>query len=127
MGRIINYFTEALTKRYADFKGRARRYEFWSYYLGVVVISLVMSIFVPLISNPKGFMIFYVVFVVIWLFLLVPTLAIAVRRMHDLGKGGGWIFINLVPLIGSIWFLILTLKPGETGANRFGEDPKAGE
>lgn len=52
--------------------------------------------------------------------LLVPTLAVSVRRLHDIGKGGGWIFINLIPVIGSIWFLILMIKKGESITNRFG-------
>lgn len=58
--------------------------------------------------------------VIIILGLLVPTLAVSVRRLHDIGKGGEWIFINLIPLIGSIWFLILLIKEGEKVANRFG-------
>ena len=58
--------------------------------------------------------------IIVILGLLVPTLAVSVRRLHDIGKGGGWIFINLIPLIGSIWFLVLLIKEGEKVANRFG-------
>ncbi|MDE5843283.1 MAG: DUF805 domain-containing protein, partial [Muribaculaceae bacterium] len=49
------------------------------------------------------------------------SLALAWRRMHDIGKGGGWYFITLIPLIGTIWYLVLTLTPGEPYPNRFGE------
>lgn len=50
-------------------------------------------------------------------------LAVSVRRLHDIGKGGGWIFISLVPLIGGIWYLVLMLLPSQPGGNRFGSQP----
>lgn len=56
--------------------------------------------------------------------MLVPSLAVAVRRLHDVGKSGWWIFINLVPLIGSIWFLILMLQDSQPGENQYGPNPK---
>ncbi len=55
---------------------------------------------------------------------LLPSLAVSVRRLHDIGKGGGWIFINLVPVIGSIWYIILTVLPSQRGYNRFGAQPE---
>lgn len=58
------------------------------------------------------------------LFIILPSLAVSVRRMHDIGKGGGWILINLVPAIGSIWFFVLTLIGGQYGPNRFGPQPE---
>jgi uncharacterized membrane protein YhaH (DUF805 family) len=64
-------------------------------------------------------MIFMILNVIVMLVLLIPSLAVSVRRMHDIGKAGGWIFINLIPLIGAIWFIILAIKDSEPGANRF--------
>ena len=51
--------------------------------------------------------------------LLIPSIAVGVRRMHDIGKGGGWILVNMIPLIGSIWFILLAIKDSEQGPNRF--------
>ncbi|MDE6438618.1 MAG: DUF805 domain-containing protein, partial [Muribaculaceae bacterium] len=55
--------------------------------------------------------------------LLLPSLAVCVRRMHDIGKGGGWIFINLIPLVGWIIFIVWCCKPSEPMPNRFGDVP----
>lgn len=51
--------------------------------------------------------------------LLIPSIAVGVRRMHDIGKGGGWILVNMIPLIGSIWFILLAIKDSEPDPNRF--------
>lgn len=60
-----------------------------------------------------------------WLSLLgLPGLAVAVRRLHDLGKSGWMVFVALIPIVGGIWLLILMCTDGQTGANRFGPDPK---
>ncbi len=69
-------------------------------------------------------MLFMILAGIVSLALLLPSLAVAVRRLHDVGKGGGWIFINPVPIIGSLWFLILLIKEDEPQANRFGEPVK---
>ncbi|GAB1855865.1 hypothetical protein MHTCC0001_07000 [Flavobacteriaceae bacterium MHTCC 0001] len=55
---------------------------------------------------------------------LIPWLAVNVRRLHDSGKSGGYLFINLIPLIGRIWYLVLMCSEGDNGFNRYGPDPK---
>ena len=57
--------------------------------------------------------------VIVMLALIIPSLAVSVRRMHDIGKAGGWILVNLIPLIGLIWFILLAIKYSEPCANRF--------
>lgn len=112
---------EIILGKYAQFKGRAGRSEFWMFYLVYFIIGAVFSILMNLVASISFlYYIILVLQVIIILGLLVPTLAVSVRRLHDIGKGGGWIFINLIPLIGSIWFLILLIKEGEKVANRFG-------
>lgn len=108
-------FQEAIKvclNKYADFTGRASRAEFWWFMLLCFVVGLFGYVpyikYLAMLAN---------------LALFVPTLAVSWRRMHDIGKGGGWWFINLVPIIGFIWFIILAVKPGEPGANRFGDAP----
>lgn len=110
MGTILSNFREVVSGKYAQFTGRASRGEFWKYVLVVFIINLIFT----LLQNLLGALsiAYYIVMglnAIIMLGLLLPSLAVSVRRMHDIGKGGGWIFINLVPLIGSIWFLILTI------------------
>lgn len=56
---------------------------------------------------------------------LIPGLAVAVRRLHDTGNSGWMIFVGLIPIVGAIWLLILFVKEGEKGSNRFGLDPKS--
>ena len=56
--------------------------------------------------------------------MLIPTLAVIVRRLHDIDRTGWWIFINLIPLIGTIVLLVFALTPGTPGSNRYGPDPK---
>ena len=121
MGAIISNFMEIILGKYAQFKGRAGRSEFWMFYLVYFIIGAVFSILMNLVASIS--FLYYIILVlqiIVILGLLVPTLAVSVRRLHDIGKGGGWIFINLIPLIGSIWFLVLLIKEGEKVANRFG-------
>ena len=120
MNTIIENFKDIITNKYAQFKGRANRAEFWQYVLVYFVISVAFSLLMSLFSGVNALrMIFMILYVIAMLALLVPSLAVSVRRMHDIGKGGGWIFINLIPFIGSIWFLILAIKESEPGTNRF--------
>ena len=120
MNTIIENFKDIITNKYAQFKGRANRAEFWQYILVYFVISVAFSLLMSLFSGVNALrMIFMILYVIAMLALLVPSLAVSVRRMHDIGKGGGWIFINLIPFIGSIWFLILAIKESEPGANQF--------
>lgn len=121
MGAIISNFMEIILGKYAQFTGRADRSEFWKYYLVYFIIGFVFSILMQIVGSIT--FLYYIIVglnILVVLGLLMPTLAVCVRRLHDIGKGGGWIFINLIPVIGSIWFLILMIKKGESITNRFG-------
>ena len=98
--------------RYTDFKGRSRRSEYWWASLGIGVLGSVISAVIPDL-------------VWIWsLLTLVPSLAICVRRLHDIGKSGWWYLINFIPLAGQIIFLIWACKDS-TEDNIWGPNPKA--
>ncbi|MDE6135963.1 MAG: DUF805 domain-containing protein [Muribaculaceae bacterium] len=96
---------KACLGKYVDFNGRASRAEFWWFFLFTFIIGLI-----PVVNFLS-------------ILLIVPYLAVSWRRMHDIGKGGGWWFINFIPLVGFIWFIVLAAKQGEAGANRFGDAP----
>lgn len=123
-GVIMSWFLLCLNK-YADFSGRARRKEYWFFilflWLTIFGLSIIGGILgaVAEIAGP----IFSGLAVLAMLGAFIPTLAVAVRRLHDTGKSGGWIFINLVPLVGGLWFLFLMVSQGTSGSNDYGDDP----
>jgi uncharacterized membrane protein YhaH (DUF805 family) len=109
-------------KKYAVFSGRARRKEFWPYMLVFYIIFL--ALYIPVRNDPASPMIF--AFGLFSLALLLPTIAVFVRRLHDLDKSGWWYLINFVPLVGGIILLVMCIPEGTQGPNQHGPDPKAG-
>jgi uncharacterized membrane protein YhaH (DUF805 family) len=108
----------AVLRNYVGFSGRARRTEFWMFVLFnaivVTVINLVgRHVFDTLIP---GLIYTYAV--------LIPTLAVCVRRLHDTGNPGAWLLIVLIPVIGAIAFVVFAAWPGTVGANEYGPDTK---
>lgn len=120
MNAIIENFKNIITNKYAQFTGRANKAEFWQYVLVFIVISASFSVLMSLFGGVKILrMIVMLLNVIVSLALLVPSIAVSVRRMHDIGKSGKWVLINLIPIIGSIWFLVLAIKESESGTNQF--------
>lgn len=120
-------------KKYADFSGRARRKEFWTFALINVLIVLILFTIAMLLQQAggsngnasPGFTFMMIVVMVFDLAILLPSLAVEVRRLHDIGKSGWWWFIQLVPIIGGIWLLVLFLLDSQPGSNQWGPNPKA--
>lgn len=113
-------------RKYADFNGRASRAEYWWFFLLNLIFGWLCNIPYGQILNGTATTASYFLLCVgglISLAMIVPFLAVSWRRMHDIGKGGGWWFINFVPIIGWIWFFILAATKGEPAANRFGDAP----
>lgn len=109
----MDYFIGAL-KKYADFTGRARRKEYWMFMLIYLIIQVVLSV----LGLDLALM-------VLGLGLLVPSLSIGARRLHDTGRSGWWQLIYLVPLIGLI-VMIVFLAQDSHDENDYGVSPKAG-
>ena len=112
-------FVEAIKmgfNKYCCFQGRASRSEFWFWALFTFVVQAVLAAF----GNSTAIQVIYGLFS---LAVLLPNLGLLVRRLHDIGRAGGWIFINLIPLVGAIIFIIWMCKPSEVGDNRFGQMP----
>lgn len=111
-------------KKYAVFSGRARRTEYWMF----VLFNLLFSIIAAVIDNVAGTTkkddvtgLFYSLF---GLVTLMPSLAVTVRRLHDVGKSGWWMLIGLIPIVGSIWLIVLTATDSNPGDNEYGPNPK---
>ena len=119
--KTMNYYIEVL-KKYAVFTGRARRAEYWYFVLFNLIISLILAIIDNIIwGSQNGMMVLSGLY---GLAVLIPSLAVAVRRLHDTGKSGWWILIALIPVIGASWLIILFIYDSNYGDNRFGPNPK---
>ena len=111
-------------KKYADFRGRARRTEYWMF----VLFSAIFWVATMILDNLLGTKakddtvgVFYYLFT--WATVL-PRLAVLVRRLHDVGKSGWWVFISLIPIVGGIWLFVLTVTDSDPGDNEYGPNPK---
>lgn len=117
---IMHYYLDVL-KKYCIFTGRACRSEFWFFCLINLLILLILEGTVLLSRGSIGLLILTsIVYYIYALIVLIPGIGVSIRRLHDIGKGGGWIFISLVPIIGWIWAIILYATPSDPGENRFG-------
>ena len=115
----MNWYLMVMRDNYANFTGRARRSEYWYFTLFNVIISIVLFalIFVlPIIG--------FVLYCLYSLMIIIPSLAVTVRRLHDVNKSGWFYFIVFIPLIGVFWLLVLLATEGDAGPNQYGEDPK---
>jgi uncharacterized membrane protein YhaH (DUF805 family) len=126
----MQYFIKCI-KQYADFKGRARRKEYWMFALfNIILLILAMGLDNLLGSTfkvealPGGQLPYGWLYLIVALATFLPGLAAGVRRLHDVNKSGWFYFIALIPLIGAIWLLVLFCTEGTRGPNQYGEDPK---
>ena len=111
----MEYFIGAL-KKYADFSGRATRKEFWMFILFYIIFAVVVSILEGILGTVFLSLIFS-------LALLIPSISIAARRLHDTSRTGWWQLIGLVPLIGFIVMLVFLVQDSHDG-NEYGPNPK---
>ena len=119
----MNWYLTVL-KKYAEFSGRARRKEYWMFVLFNIIFFIVAIILDNILGTAienVGYGLFYFLY---GLAVIIPSLAVTVRRLHDTGKSGWWIFISLIPLIGGIWLLILLVTDSQPGENPYGPSPK---
>ena len=120
---LFTYFIEAFTKNYVNFKGRARRKEYWGFTLFYALIFAILGAFA---FTGIGVILFLVVFVVT----LPPSIALTVRRLHDINLSGWftlYMLIMLIPVIGEAIAIIISIVigvvQGSAGSNKFGENP----
>ncbi|WP_136468606.1 DUF805 domain-containing protein [Flagellimonas onchidii] len=111
-------------KQYADFKGRARRTEFWMFVLFNTIFAVALSYLDYLFDMEIGHTQLGILYVTYVLVTFIPGLAVSVRRLHDIGKSGWMLFIALIPIVGPIWLIVLYVTEGNSGNNPYGSDPK---
>ena len=107
-------------KKYADFSGRSRRKEYWMFYLFNIIIFFVLYLMIVL-DKAKEFDIS--LFYVYGILIIIPFIAVTVRRLHDVGKSGWFALICLIPL-GGIWIFILLCTDSNPDENEYGPNPK---
>jgi uncharacterized membrane protein YhaH (DUF805 family) len=114
---MLEWYLKVVKENYANFEGRARRSEYWYFALVNIIISVILGV----IDSVIGISVLGGIYS---LAVLVPSIAVGVRRMHDIGKSGWYLLVALIPIAGIIWLLVLLCKEGDTGPNEYGADPK---
>lgn len=127
----MNYYLNAL-KNYVTFSGRARRSEYWYFVLFNLIFSwaaiildhfLGTSFIINTMNGPIDFYYGYI-YLIYALVVFLPSFAVFVRRLHDVGKSGWFLLIGLIPLVGAIWLLVLLFTDSDEGPNKYGLNPK---
>ncbi|UCF97417.1 MAG: DUF805 domain-containing protein [Spirochaetaceae bacterium] len=113
----MKWYLEVLRK-YVKFSGRARRTEYWMFFLFNTLISIVLALFERRVQMVPWFTVLY------GLAVFLPGCAVAVRRLHDVGKSWTWLLIGLVPIAGGIILIIKLAQSSQPGENRYGLSPE---
>lgn len=121
----MNWYLKAI-RQYADFSGRARRKEYWMFALFnfiflLIAVMLDMALGLGYGDGPGVLYLLYL------LFMIIPSLSVGVRRLHDTGKSGWFMLIGFIPAVGGIILFIFYVMEGNSGPNEYGDDPKEGE
>ena len=118
------YWYLKVIKEYANFKGRARRKEYWMF----LVFNMLFAIVALIIDNVAGIAQRELgvgpIYLLYAIFSFIPSLAVVSRRLHDTGKSGWMVLVSLIPFIGGIWLLVLLATEGDAKVNEYGQDPK---
>ncbi|MDO9168600.1 MAG: DUF805 domain-containing protein [Methylobacter sp.] len=119
----MNWYLDVL-KKYAVFNGRARRKEYWFFFLFNIIISMILSAIDGLTGsfNPEtGVGLLGGIYTIA---VLIPSIAVSVRRLHDTGRSGWWLLVGLIPLIGTLICFIFMVQDSESSENEYGANPK---
>ena len=103
-----------LAEKYMDFSGRADRSEYWWFFLFQLLLNVVVSLTAAISENLSA-----ILTLIVGLGLLLPGLAVAVRRLHDTNRSGWWLLLMLIPILGWIWLIVLYLIKGDEGPNDY--------
>ena len=118
----MNWYLEVL-KKYTVFNGRASRREYWMFFL----FSFIFTVIAMVLDRVLGLTIESIGYGPIYLFyglgVLIPSIAVGIRRLHDTGRSGWYMLVSFIPCVGGIILLVLFATPGDVGENEYGPDP----
>ena len=127
MMSLMDAVNKCLKFGYVDFGGRATRSEYWWFQLammiGMMAVIAGLAVVSAVIGGDLGATLFFAGYILAYLAILPPALAVIVRRLHDLGKSGWMLLLGLIPLVGAILLLIWTVSDGEPQDNQYGPVP----
>ena len=125
----MEWYLKVMRDNYANFSGRARRKEYWMFVLvqtivmiGLMILDSVLGLDFELQGISLGYGYLYLIGIIVH---FIPSLAVLVRRLLDVGKSGWFYFIFLIPIIGVLWLLVLYCTEGQKQDNKWGPNPKA--
>lgn len=119
----MNYYLSVL-KQYAVFSGRARRKEYWYFVLFNVIAGFILGFIdgiTGMFNAEAGIGLLGIIYS---LAVIIPSIAVAVRRLHDTGRSGWWLLIGFIPLIGALVLLVFFIFDSQSGENQYGKNPK---
>ncbi len=117
--------TSVLKSNYANFNGRARRSEYWYYWLFMMIVDIIFSVLSAVLGGvPVLGVLLKIVTFVVAVAVFIPGLAVSFRRLHDTGRSAWWLFISLIPLVGTIILIVLFVQDSQPGENKYGPCPK---
>ena len=119
----MDWFLGAL-KKYAVFEGRARRREYWFFALFAIIISVVLTVVDTVLGTMNWEAGYGILSGIFALAILIPSLAVGARRLHDTGRSGWWLLIGLIPFIGAIVLIVFFVLDSQPGTNAYGPNPK---
>ncbi|HIJ79433.1 MAG: DUF805 domain-containing protein [Desulfobulbaceae bacterium] len=113
----MNWYLEVL-KKYTVFNGRAHREEYWMFTLCNMLIAFALNFIEGLVGGPGALAAIYSLAV------MLPSIAVGIRRLHDTGRSGWWLLVALVPLLGTIVLIVFMVQDSKPGDNQYGPNPK---
>ena len=119
----MSWYVDAL-KKYAVFNGRSRRREYWVFSLCNLMVFVVFVVIQGLRLGMAAELAMAVSETRFFLAVLIPALAVAVRRLHDTGRSGWWLLIGFVPIVGLVVLIVFLVLDSQTGENQYGPNPK---
>ena len=122
----MNWYLEGLRK-YGVFGGRARRKEYWYFVLFNIIIGIVLAFIDVATGSFSAEVGMGLLSGIYFLAVLIPSVAVTVRRLHDTDHSGWWFLISLIPIIGAIVLFVFTVQDSNAGENKYGPSPKAAE
>ena len=123
---MYKYIIHPFIAKYGTFEGRACRLEYWLMVVSLSASALLISVVTGVLARSLGFDAAPLARALPYVFQLVfgiPIISVGVRRLHDTNRSGWWWWIQMIPLLGTLWFFVLTILKGTKGENRFGPDP----